>query len=140
MSKKLAVILMAIIICFTLFKPNKNPIFCDYASNFEIYLNSASSNANIVQVDLDEYNSFSKIKGESFKTEKEDFCVFEFFREMKAVILFTETVEEGVSYYGYSRSINYMDTLKGQTVNLHVFISNTNNQVTIGSPIIYGSF
>ena len=140
MLKRLFVIFTTVFICIAILVPNKSPIFYGYAPKFELYLQSASSNAVMVVANADDYSNFINVKGESFKTVKENFNLHNFFSDMNAKLLFTESVAEGTSYYAFSKSIRYRDEVRGEVVNLHVFISNATNQVKVGSPLIYGSF
>lgn len=138
MLKKICVA-FSVMICATLiFAANFVPVFANYADGYEIYLNDGSSLSEIVSIGKKDYFFIKNVKGESCKIDKEGFDVEEFFQEFDAVILFTETTDCGVSYYGYSPRVRYREMIKGYTVNLHVCISET--QVTAGAPLIYGSF
>jgi hypothetical protein len=60
----------------------------------------------------------------------------------QATIVFTEEIESGVSIYAYSKSVKYRKQIKGKIVNLQIFIpkEKQNKDITIGTPIIFGSF
>ena len=140
MLNRIIVILSVVTICFSLLKPNKTPLFYNYSSNFEVYLQSSSSSANIVSINTQQYKNLSKIKGESFKTDKDNFDLQNFLLDLDARVLFIETIEEGISYYCFSNTIKYRELVKDNIVNVHVFISNLTNQITVGSPLIFGGF
>jgi hypothetical protein len=53
-------------------------------------------------------------------------------------IFYIESVDDGVSFYAYSKNVKYLRMLNGKKVNLHVSLSN--GKVYLGSPIIYGCF
>ena len=138
MLKKLTVILAVVIVAISVVTINKQPLFIEFSDTYELYLYSSSSNAVTVYTDAYGYKNYKKIKGESFKTDKSDFDVEKFFLDMNAKLIFTESIFEGVSYYGYSDDIKYGEMINGQKINLHVFVGK--NQVKVGAPIIYGSF
>ena len=137
MFKRIGAILLAALCLLSVGGANKTPIFKDYATEFEVYIGEATSAAQIVSVTESDFRFVSSVCGESFKAEKEDFNLEKFLSEFSARIIFTEEIAEGVSYYAYSPKIKYRQTVKGQTVNLQVFIG---KQVTVGAPIICGSF
>ena len=125
--------LWIIISCYFI---NSRPVFVEYSIDFEVYLNSASSSAQISNTNFG-FLGVKNIRGESFKTDIEDFNMEEFINDYSARIVFVEEIEQGVSYYAYSPKIKYRSKLFGQTINLHIFIG---KQVTIGAPLIFGSF
>jgi hypothetical protein len=117
---------------------NSKPLFSKYSENFIVYVGSNSSNAEILTVDSKDYMSLKKVTGESVKISSSNFDVYDFFEKYNAEIVFTETVDGVVSYYGYSKDIKYQTIIGGKRINLHV--AKAKNLVTVGSPIIYGSF
>lgn len=138
MFKKTAVILASCFLIIALYFYLNTPIFKDYANTYEVYLESYSSSDDIVKVTCDNFSLLQSIKGLSFKTDKDNFSIAEFLEDFGAEIKFTESVKEGTSYYCYSGKIKYREMVKGKIINLHVFIGS--EQVTVGAPLIYGSF
>lgn len=135
-KKSLAIISSILIISFFYFS-SFTPVFDDYASEHELYL-SAGSTGETITVTTAQYYLYSGICGESCKIEKADFDLDRFFLEMDAKVVFIEKVKGVVSYYCYSPCVKYKKLLYGKVVNLHVAVAES--QVTVGAPIIYGSF
>ncbi len=138
MLKKTAVIFAACFLILALYFYLNTPIFKDYANTYEVYLESYSSSEDIVKVAYNNFSGLPRIKGLSFKAERNNFSIAEFLEDFGAEIKFTESVKEGTSYYCYSGKIKYREMVKGKIINLHVFIGS--EQVTVGAPLIYGSF
>ena len=136
MFKRLCVIIVAVMLIISGYFVNSRPVFVEYSNNFEVYLNSASSSAQIANTKFG-FFGVKNIRGESFKIDIEDFNMEDFLNDYSARIVFVEEIEQGVSYYAYSPKIKYRTKLFGQTINLHIFIG---KQVTIGAPLIFGSF
>ena len=116
---------------------NNKPIFNDYSKNYEVYLDTSSSNARIISATKTIYPLIYNKVGESCKIIG-SFSLDEFLTKMNAELIFTEDTDEGVSYYAYSKQIRYKRMVCDKVVNLQVFIGKSG--VTVGSPIIYGSF
>ena len=114
------------------------PVFNGYSNTYELYLENNSSIARIITTDRVGYYLFPNVKGESCKVEKQGFNVYKFFEQMGAEILFIETTEDVICYYGYCSNIKYHKQVLGHTINLHVAVGE--NEVTLGAPLIYGSF
>ena len=138
MLKKFSYILLVILTFVCVGYVNSKPLFSKYSENFIVYVGSNSSNAEILTVDSKDYMSLKKVTGESAKISSRNFDVYDFFEKYNAEIVFTETVDGVVSYYGYSKDIKYQTIIGGKRINLHV--AKAKNLVTVGSPIIYGSF
>jgi type IV secretory pathway VirB6-like protein len=138
MLKKALFILIAAVTLFVLWAINCVPVFGKMSDNFELYISEHSSNAGIVKVKRQEFPFVRNVTGESCKLKADNFSVIKFFEDFQAEIVFIEETEEGVSYYGYSPLIKYHKDLRGERINLHVFVGG--EQVTVGTPIIYGSF
>ncbi len=138
MLKKIMVCLMCILLLSCTFLINKTPIFSAYASDFELYLNSPTSNAHIVRANSFSYPLYKNVYGESFKISSSEFDIEKFFKDFSATVILTEKIEHGISYYAYSNEIKYRTMLFNKSVNLHVFVSE--NSVTVGAPLILGSF
>lgn len=137
MLKKFGVIVLTVAFAVLIGTYDSKPIFKDYANNYEIYVESPSSNAKIISTTKNEYPFIKNKFGESCKI-KNPFCLQNFLEDMKAEIVFTEQTEEGISYYAYSNAIRYKREVCKKTINLQIFIGQSG--VTVGSPIIYGSF
>jgi hypothetical protein len=137
MLKKIAVIVIACALVFTVYTKNNQPIFKGYANSFEFYLSSPSSNAKIVRADDNLLFIGKDVYGESFRADVKNFCLEEFLSEFNAEVVAVESIEEGISYYAYSPKIKYRAKVNDKIVNLHVFIGES---VTVGAPLIYGSF
>jgi len=138
MFKRFSVVLAVLLILIGTSLASSKPTFSKFSDTYELYLYDSSSNAVIVNATKKSFFDFKRVKGESFKTKSEGFSVEEFFLSMDAQLLFTERTAEGVSYYGYGKNIKYRERIKGCEVNLHVFVGK--EEVTVGAPIIYGSF
>ena len=137
MLKKLTFIFLILSLLIHIFKINNQPIFSDYASSFEICFESNSSVNKFVTVSKDEFSFIYGIKGQSFKTAKNDFNLNQFLQKEKAKVVFFEKIEEGTSCYAYSSKIKNHLIINGKKVNIQIFLG---EEVTVGSPIIFGSF
>lgn len=142
MFKKILVCFLSLLLIFGIAIVNKKPIFSGYASNFEVYLGESSSNAKIVNANKIDFLFLNKVCGESFKIDSLDFNIDKFLVKQNAKIVFIEEIESGISIYAYSRTIKYKKRIKGKMVNLQIFIPKDieNTKITVGTPIIYGSF
>ena len=138
MLKKIVIFPCCLIFLISVYSFNYKPIFSSYADEFEIYLESASSCAQIVQVSEKDYKAFKGIKGEGCKIESKNFSVENFFSEFNAKIIFEEQTDFGISYYGFSPAIKYRKEIHNEIINLHVFVGKSG--ITIGTPIIFGGF
>lgn len=104
------------------------------------YLYSASSQAK--QVSTLRFEEVFSVKGESVrfdrngKTESE--LVNEFFNKYGATLVYSETLDGVTSYYALTPNFNGGVIVNGNTVNLHVAISET--ECVVGTPIIFGGF
>lgn len=135
--KKIIIVALTFLSVFAVYVGNHQPVFSGYAKNFEVYLASPSSNARIVSVNVRQYPTLINVYGESFKANKENFDLKGFLEDFNAQIVFVESISEGTCYYAYSPKIKYRAQIYGSVVNLHVFVGDS---VTIGAPIIFGSF
>lgn len=136
MFKKVLVLILATCILINLAICNNQPLFSQFNNKFEVYL-SNSSNGQIVYADARTYALISGIYGESVAINKEEFCLQDFLSNMQAKIIFTEPIDEGISYYAYSPKIKYRTKIKNKIINLQIFVG---KGVKVGSPIIFGSF
>ena len=138
MFKRVLVMIFVVLILSVMYFSSFTPVFNKYSNKYEVYLYDNGSNATILNVDKVEYYLLSNIHGESCKIESENFDVFKFFEDMGAEIMFIEQIEDVVCYYAFCSRIKYRKQVLGHTVNLHVAIRKS--QITVGSPLIYGSF
>ena len=127
---------LALIVSFSIY--NSRPLFYGIGDEYLIYTVDGSSLAEQVSCDTPFYPFMARVKGESCKIEKSGFDVEEFFKSYNAEIMFSESVDGVTSYYGYSKDIKFLKKIGGKAVNLHVAVAE--NSVTVGSPIIFGSF
>lgn len=112
-------------------------IFSGYTKRVEVYLGKGGSLSQIQTIDVKDYPYYSGVYGQSFKTDLNEFDLKSFLDDFDAKVIFTESIDEGVSYYAYSPKIKERVNLKGKTINLQIFVGTT---VTVGAPLIYGSF
>jgi hypothetical protein len=134
MLKRFLALVLSPLLIFVLFSANAKPVFYECIDTLVVYT-SLGSDGRIIKADSGLL--IGRVKGESFKLQK-DFDLSLFLNEYKGEIVKVEEIPEGVSYYCYSNKIKYCKEFKGKKVNLHVFIGE--NGVTVGSPIIFGSF
>ena len=119
------------------FCTRSKPVFSDYSSRFEVYFFDYSNLKGVKSVDKSKYVFCFNLRGESCVVENE--CsVEQILQNFNARVVKTEKHDNGVSIYAYSKEIKYKKTLFGKVVNLHIELSN--GKITMGSPVIYGSF
>ncbi len=137
MFKKIAVTVVSFCMLVSLWIVNSKPVFKDFSDKFEVY--SSTSSGKILTVTKENF-CFVPIKsGESFGGYIEDFDFNSFIKTFDLNILFTESTEEGISYYAYSDKMKNSVFFKGKTVNVQVFFGK-NERFKVGTPLIYGSF
>ena len=143
MLKKIITPLIAVIFFCYFWQLNSKPLFSDYGKTFEIY--SATKSAGEIKFanGFDFLTTFCRY-GESVSltlTDKENSQEFinQVLIKFNAKKVAVEKFEWGVSTYAYSKDIKYVEVVGGKRVNLHIFIGQAGD-VTLGSPIIYGSF
>lgn len=137
MLKKILASALCLIIIFSFFTLGAKPVFSKYAKTFNVYL-SDSESSHYYTVNEKEFMTFKNVKGESIVIQNKEFNLTEFLNYFNAKIMITEHVEHGVSYYAYSPKIKYRSCIFGKNINIHVFISEDN--IVVGTPLIYGSF
>ena len=138
MLKKLGYVALAVLVVFTLCVFGNKPVFYGFSEKYCLYLNDNSSMAVQVVADKPFYPFMAKVKGESCKVEKDDFSMQEFFESFDAELVFIEEIDGITCYYGYSEEIKFSRLVNGNLVNLQVAVAE--NSVTVGTPIIFGSF
>ncbi len=138
MLKRLALVI-AVILAFSLVG-DKSLIF-NVEGDYTFYLNSASSNAQIITVPFDDAKEMKKnlknVCGESVTTTRMSEIEKEIQR-LNAQLLFSEKVDNIIINYYYSDKISAYKTVNGYKINLQTAIND--NVITIGSPLIFGSF
>lgn len=109
---------------------------------YTFYLNSASSNAEMVTVTTNEAESIkSKLKnieGESITFSAENDYEKKWINKYKAVEVMRETVDFTTNVYYYSDKIASFVYIKGKKINLHV--SYSREYKSVGMPFIFGSY
>ena len=85
-----------------------------------------------------EFFFLKNIRGESVSLKKENFDLNEFLSDMNAEVVFVEQTEEMNLYYAYSPNLKYKKIVDGRLVNVQIAIAK--ERVTVGSPLIFGSF
>ncbi len=138
MLKKICVIVSSLIVLCGAVMVSTTPVFSDYGDRFEVYLNSSSSLAKAVSVSGKQLIFLKNVEGESVKVSAKGFNLDELFKEFDATVKFTEQAEQVVIYYTYSPKIKYRKKVKGERVNLQVAVGR--EQITLGAPLIFGSF
>lgn len=138
MFKKLAII-FAIIFLINLV-PTDYLIF-KIEGDYTFYVGKASSNAEIITVDqsvaLATKKSLKNVFGESVKCSDKSKIEGELNR-LSAQFVFSEKIDDLVVNYYYSNKISRYKVINGKKINLQT--AERNNNFTIGSPLIFGSF
>ena len=136
MFKKLFYIFMAVLTLFSLKVANSKPVFANFSNTFEVCVGQKSS-GNFYKANNRSFCLFNGVTGESCivneKYSLED--VIEYFSAEK---VFEEKVENLIITYYYSPKIKYVQKVNGKKINLQACV--TNNQLKIGTPLIFGSF
>ncbi len=138
MLKKVLIVISAITVLFLASVFSLAPLFSSYSKRYEAYLYNSSSLAKIVNVNKTEFIFLKGVKGESVRLSANNFDLSGLLLEFDAEIIFTERVENKTLYYAYSPRIKYKKVVRGQKINLQIATDSDN--VTIGSPLIFGSF
>ena len=99
------------------------------------YVGVAASNAYILN-EKDAGVFLDKVKGESCRVN--DMGVETIMKEYKAAEVFVEEAEGTTSYYCFSPLLKRSVIIKGREINLHIAVKN--DEVTVGTPLIFGSF
>ena len=138
MIKRIALFFVCIIAVVGATFTTRTPVFIKYSNDFELYINSRSSMAKIINVDYMNFYFYKNVYGESVEINADSFNLQDFLDDFNATVLFTEKIQGGVSYYAYSPKIKYQKTLNGKRVNLQVV--QKESFVKAGAPLIFGSF
>ena len=138
MLKKSIITILIIVFFLCIYAENSKPIFSGYAKNFEVYQSRGSISSAIKNCTALDMLFMRKVQGEGCKVSESEFDLELFLSDFNAKIVFIEQVDGITSYYAYSPKVKYLENIGERVVNLHVAVSG--EQVTLGSPIIYGSF
>ena len=137
MFKKISVALAVALLFMAAALTYLTPTFYGKTNEFTVYRFSDSSSGVAEKVSEQNYPILSAT-GESFCVDSGKVTPEQIISRYSASLVFTEKIVEGVSYYAYSSQIKRYKRVKGEKVNLHIFVG---EQVTVvGSPIIFGSF
>ncbi len=113
-------------------------IFQGYDGKVTLYLLSASSNCQILEVDKNDVKNYKdQIKGLSLVGLDSSF-VEDKIERFDLEKVFEEVGENFSSVYYYSPKIPAYKLINGQKVNFHV--AKINDELRIGVPLIFGSF
>lgn len=122
---------------FLKFANGNSPLFC-FADEIEIYFYDGSF-CEGVSASFSEYPFIKGITGESCVISCDDEKKpSDIAKKLGGKILFSESTEEGVSYYGYSDKVKYKKRINGKVVNFQIFCCES--RMKIGLPLIFGSF
>lgn len=133
MLKKILLILISACLVLSFTYLNSTDLFSQGEKTY--YLYNHSSTASIVKE-----KSFLGINtvGESTVILNENFNLAGFLVGNNARKVFTEELNELTVYYCYSPKIKRYKVIKGQKINLQIAVRKS--VVTVGSPLIYGSY
>ncbi len=137
MFKKIFTIILCLLALFSCYAINATPVFSAYAESYEVYFNDYSTLENVYTVDKISYLLCFNKKGESCAVNN-GVTAKQILESFNAVVIKVENHEGGKSIYAYSNKIKYKKRMFNDIVNLHIEISE--NQIRVGTPIIYGSF
>ena len=130
MFKRLFLLMASVVILLSLTFFNYDNIFSGKKSTY--YKGTFGSTGKEVKGTFNFLGSF----GESARLTKEE--VENLFYNLSPTLLVIEEVGETTNYYCYTNDLKSGVRLKNQVVNLH--ISESNGVITVGTPIIFGSF
>ena len=138
MFKRISVAAISALVVLSFILLGSTPILKGYSENHVAYLTNSSSNIKVVKLSNGSFPIINGVRGESCTFTADGFDVDEFFSHHGATHILTERTGLGVSYYAFSPEIKYKERVSGKEVNLHVAVYG--ERITIGTPIIYGSF
>lgn len=137
MLKKTFCAILSVLLLAAVWTASGRSVFENVGDNGRFYFYNSSSLAGSVKTDDFCVAAYMLRTGESVTIdESEDYR--KIFSEFDAQLVFTEEIEEGVSYYGFSEQLKYKKVLNGKVVNLHVFVGK--DYTVAGTPIIYGGY
>ena len=128
--------LAAAMVLAALYLP-KSPAF-DETGVYTLYRYSASSLSTQENLTGGVIFNARSVEGESVMYLSDAFSLSELLEKYDADLLFSEQAGDVICYYAYSPALSYRATLYGVTVNLQIAVEN--QRITLGTPLIFGSF
>ncbi len=143
MVKKIFTLIMAVALIFCIYTACSKPLFKNYATNYQVYSLEKSSGKITLANDKTFAFNFTRY-GEGITLSKSavqkfGYTVDGILNDFNAKLKLKERLVKGTSYYAYSKDIKYVESVRGEKINLHIFVSQ-DGSISIGAPIIYGSF
>ena len=142
MRKKIILPLICLIFFCYFWQVSAKPLFNDYAKTFETY-SSDKSSGQIKFVCEKDFSKLFFVYGESVSLIKDvknsTSFIQSVLKKYNAKVVIKSENSIGTNVYAYSKNIKYIEKVGGKRVNLHIFIYKS-GQITLGSPLIYGSF
>ncbi len=135
--KRLLIFFLAAAMALAVTELPKAPSF-DESGTYTLYRYSASSLATEERLRGGVIFDSRSVKGESVTYSSDAFLLSDVLEKYGATLLFSEEVGDVICYYAYSPTLPYRATLYGKTVNLQ--IATENRRITLGTPLIFGSF
>lgn len=135
--KRLLIFFLAAAVALAVLKLPKAPSF-DERGTYTLYRYNASSLATEERLKGNVIFDARSVKGESVTYFGDAFLLSDVLEKYGATLLFSEEVGDVICYYAYSPVLPYRATLYGKTVNLQ--IATENQRITLGTPLIFGSF
>lgn len=131
------VAVVSVVVFILLFLANTSFYLKDFNGQFEVYNFSSSSNATITSTKKEDMKYILNKTGEGcFLSENIE--INEILSMLSASVVFTESTENGTSYYAYCSNIKMGKMINNRKINVQIHISEQG--IKIGTPIIYGSF
>ena len=137
LKKALTIVCCALVISFA-WVISSQAVFSSFSSKTEVYQRKNSSCADVTSISNEQLPLSFYRYGEAVTFDGKNFRLEEILDAFNASLKFTEQTEFGVSYYAYSKDLKYSCLVKGEKINLHVFINQ--DSVKLGSPILFGSY
>lgn len=135
--KKIGVVFAVFILLLSAWIVNAKPTLYNYSKTLTFYSDKGSDGVMTTVSGVD-YIFILNRAGESFSKKENEFDVFKMLKDFNAEKVIEEVFDGKKSEYFYSDKINYSKTLYGKKVNIHVFTDS--GVITVGTPIIYGSY
>lgn len=142
MRKKIILPLICLIFFCYFWQISAKPLFSEYGKTFEIY-SSGKSSGQIKFVSEQDFSKLFFMYGESvslaYDVKVPSTFIETVLKKYNAKVVMQKENSIGKNVYAYSKDVKYIERVGGKRVNLHIFISK-NGKITLGSPLIYGSF
>ncbi|MBP5466672.1 MAG: hypothetical protein J6Y43_03820 [Clostridia bacterium] len=136
--KKSVVVTVLLISLLFVWGINAQPVFYGYSEDITLYSKRHGSDCNMISVFGIGYIFVFTKTGESFSADKKNFDIDKFLKDFNAEKVFEEHTFDTDSKYFYSKDIKYCEILYGKKVNIQLSVKN--DRVTVGTPVIYGSY